>query len=77
MPYLSGHTCLLETNQKDLGNWTWMFTNNNQWHELSFVLTELCLRPLGTDADCAWRAVDYVLLPCGCRKVHARSRRLG
>ncbi|KAJ6189976.1 fungal-specific transcription factor domain-containing protein [Penicillium mononematosum] len=36
---------ILETNQKDLGNWTWMFKNNNQWHALSFVLTELCLRP--------------------------------
>jgi hypothetical protein len=61
MPCLSDPTCLLETNQKDLGNSTSMFKNNNQWHALSFVLTELCLRPLGTDADRAWRAVDYVL----------------
>ena len=52
---------ILETNQKEIRNWTWMFRNNNQWHALSFVLAELCFRPLGTDADRAWRAVDHVL----------------
>lgn len=49
---------ILETSQKTLGNWTWMFKNNNQWRALSFVLAELCLRPLCTDVDRAWRAID-------------------
>lgn len=50
---------ILETSHRNLGNWNWMFKNNNQWQPLSLVLAELCLRPLGTDADRAWRAVDY------------------
>ncbi|KAJ6134666.1 fungal-specific transcription factor domain-containing protein [Penicillium sp. IBT 18751x] len=49
---------ILETSHKNHGNWNWMFKNNNQWQALSFVLAELCLRPLDTDADRAWRAVD-------------------
>jgi hypothetical protein len=52
----------LETSQKSLGNWTWMFKNNNQWRALSFVLAELCLYPLCTDADRAWRAIDDAFL---------------
>lgn len=50
---------ILETSQRDLGNWSWMFKNNNQWHALSFLLAELCLHPLCTDSDRAWRAIDY------------------
>lgn len=49
---------ILETSQKNIGNWTWMFKNNNQWHALSFILAELCLRPSCTGADRAWRAID-------------------
>lgn len=49
---------LLETSHRNIGNWSWIFKNNNQWHALSFVLAELCLRPLGPDVDRAWLAIN-------------------
>ncbi|KAJ5617305.1 fungal-specific transcription factor domain-containing protein [Penicillium hordei] len=52
-------SAILETSQKNLGNWTWIFKNNNQWRALSFVLVELCLHPMGNDVDRAWRAIDH------------------
>lgn len=48
---------LLEISQRDVGNWTWVFKNNNQWNALAFVLAELCVRPSGPDVDRAWLAV--------------------
>ncbi|GKZ40051.1 hypothetical protein AbraIFM66950_002089, partial [Aspergillus brasiliensis] len=48
---------LLETSRRDLGNWNWVFRNNNQWNAIVFVLAELCVRPPGPDVDRAWLAI--------------------
>lgn len=44
---------LLETNDKT-AQWAWLFRTNMQWHELAFVLSEICVRPSSPDTDRAW-----------------------
>ncbi|KAF5859803.1 hypothetical protein ETB97_002412 [Aspergillus alliaceus] len=47
----------LETSQRDTGNWSWVFKNNNQWNAVAFALAELCVRVSGPDVDRAWLAI--------------------
>ena len=44
---------LLETNDKT-AQWAWLFRTNMQWHELAFVLSEICVRPSSPVTDRAW-----------------------
>lgn len=41
-----------------LAHWSWLTKCYNEWHALAIVLSELCKRPLGRDADKAWRVVE-------------------
>lgn len=50
---------LLET-ERLTQKWGWLFRTYVQWHALSFVLSQLCVRTSGADVDRAWAAIDSV-----------------
>lgn len=52
-----GH--LLEQSE-NTAKWGWLFRTYMQWHAVTFVLAELCVRPPGPEYDRAWRAVESV-----------------
>ncbi|KAK1238255.1 hypothetical protein MKX08_002834 [Trichoderma sp. CBMAI-0020] len=48
----------------ELGCWRWFFFNTHiQWHAMSFVLSELCVRVQGVSEDAAWNVIDSVFKP--------------
>jgi hypothetical protein len=50
---------LLERNE-NTAKWGWLFRTYMQWHAVAFVLSELCVRPPGSEYERAWRAVESV-----------------
>lgn len=45
---------------KHTSKWTWLFYTYNQWHAVTYVLSELCTRQPGPIYDRAWVAVNDV-----------------
>ena len=50
---------LLETEKSTL-KWGWLFRTYVQWHAVAFVLSQLCTRTNGPEADHGWEVVDSV-----------------
>ncbi|KAK4692341.1 hypothetical protein P7C71_g4837, partial [Lecanoromycetidae sp. Uapishka_2] len=50
---------LLET-EKSTVKWGWLFRTYVQWHALAFVLSQLCTRTTGPEADKAWTIIESV-----------------
>ncbi|KAI4140836.1 MAG: hypothetical protein LQ341_003683, partial [Variospora aurantia] len=41
--------------------WGWIFRTYVQWHAVAFVLSQLCVRTKGAEADRAWQAIGEIL----------------
>ena len=50
---------LLETEKSTL-KWGWLFRTYVQWHAVAFVLSQLCIRTKGPEAEHGWEVVDSV-----------------
>jgi hypothetical protein len=50
---------LLEHNE-NTAKWGWLFRTYMQWHAVTFVLAELCVRPPGPSYEHAWKVVESV-----------------
>ena len=50
---------LLQTDKSTL-KWGWLFRTFVQWHAVAFILSQLCKRTKGPEADHGWEIVDDV-----------------
>ncbi len=50
---------LLETEKSTL-KWGWLFRTYVQWHAVAFVLSQLCIRTKGPEAEHGWEVIDSV-----------------
>ncbi|KAJ5354635.1 fungal-specific transcription factor domain-containing protein [Penicillium brevicompactum] len=51
---------LLETDPRTT-KWSWFFEAYPQWHAVTIVLSELCVRPQAAETDRAWAVVDKAI----------------
>lgn len=54
--------------------WGWLFRTYVQWHAVAFVLSQLCIRTKGPEADRAWQVINEIF---GDINVHLSTQKRG
>ncbi|KAL8721060.1 MAG: hypothetical protein Q9225_002171 [Loekoesia sp. 1 TL-2023] len=54
--------------------WGWLFRTYVQWHAVAFVLSQLCIRTKGPEADKAWQVISEIF---GGTDVHLSAQKRG
>lgn len=47
-------------NDASTKKWGWLFRTYVQWHAIAFVLSQLCIRTKGPEADRAWQVINEI-----------------